>query len=258
MKKLVKLSYLLFIPFISGIVCIIAGIVTKLDIFFDIGIILMTIVMPLSMIACVVVGLVMMITGRLSDEPPDNVSKEKEYSEIADINTSYGYDSNMKRGEYLSRHTAENYANATLKEKILGWSFFAFLIGDFVLIFLFGVIGNVTGFAICSCIFAGTILISLIVKIILEKTSMSGKTAGRPVVAGEVKACVLSSMTSTGGSKLRYTTRIRGVTYRVTISVQGADFTAYSKTFYEKGEKVKIAVIGKRRAHIMNDTYSGD
>ena len=56
---------------------------------------------------------------------------------------------------------------------------------------------------------------------------------------GEVLATVLSSMTSTG---TKYTERIKSVTYRVIIKVDGKTYNAYSKNFYEEGETIEVLI----------------
>lgn len=260
MKKLYKLSLLLFIPFLLGLALNIIGGQTDNGQMARIGQMILSIGMPVSMVLMVVIGLVLTITGRLSDNNKKNdeqtSEREKEYTEIAEANSARRYESHLRQGEYVSRHLADNYKNSTLTEKILGWLFFGFLIGDFLLIFLFTYLRNFVGIIVCFSIFAGTILIALITKIMLERRSMRAKYNkyhGDVLQDGEVKACLLSSMSSVGGSERRHTTRITGVTYRVIIVADDREYTAYTHNFYETGEHVKFFARGKRSATIVDD-----
>lgn len=261
MKKLFKMSFIVLIPIIVGLALNIVGGQTGNDRMQSIGQTILSIGVPVTMFLVVVVGLIFMSTGRLSDNK-DKTERtngtEEEYSQIADVNTSHGYESNNKKGEYIMRHVANNYKNSTVKEKILGWLFFAFLMGDFALIFVFGVLRNLTGVIVCFSVFAGTILVAMITKIILERTSMRArydKSKGRELLRGEVKACLLSSAFSTGvgGSGRRSTTRIRGVVYRVIITADGQEYTVYTDDYYETGDIVTFFVHGKRRATIVSE-----
>ena len=260
MKKLYKLSFIILIPLITGIILTVAGIVTGNDTVLGIGIIMFEIVLPAVMFILVVVGLILLITGRLSDKPKSPEcnnepvrDREKEQSDLDEINTSHGYKNWYDQGEYMIDHTANNYKNSTGKERILGWLFFGFLITDFALIPIFAFLGITLGAIICLSIFGGTIILSLIIKTVLEKTSMRinpYKIKNKEILRGIVKACLLSSTTSVGGN---ITTRITKVVYRVIISVDDKEYTAYSKEFYNTGDEVTFAVIGKHRAAIISD-----
>ncbi|MDE5549497.1 MAG: hypothetical protein K2J13_04520, partial [Clostridia bacterium] len=71
---------------------------------------------------------------------------------------------------------------------------------------------------------------------------------------GEVKSCNLSSSTSVGSGHKPYpTSRIIKVVYMVKITAGGVDYTAYSKTFYETGDKVVIAVLSGHSAAIVEE-----
>ncbi|MDE7455012.1 MAG: hypothetical protein K2M64_04205, partial [Clostridia bacterium] len=252
------------IPIIVGLALNIIGGQTDNAQLQRIGQAVLSIGVPVTMFVLVVACIVLMSMGKLSDNNDEQNTKqtseaEQEYSQIDDVNTSYSYQSHNKKGDYISRHVANNYKNSTVKEKVLGWLFFGFLIGDFALIFVFAVLRNLTGIIVCLSIFAGTILISLIVKVILERTSMLAKydkRKGHKLLDGEVKACLLSSVSSTsvGGSGRRSTTRIKGVIYRVIIVADdGQEYTAYTDNFYETGDVISFFAHGKRRATIVNE-----
>ena len=250
MKKLQKLSLIVLIPLITGIALLLIGGSKGDENIIRIGELIVSLGLPITMFLLVVIGLVLMITGRLSDNDSklngDKAkTKEEEISDIQDVNSSRGYESHRKSDEYMAGHVAHNYKHATPKEKLLGWLFFGFLMTDFFLIFVFGALRYITGVIVCFCLFGGTILVSLIVKVIVEKISMRvnvDKLDGKEVFKGVVSACLLSSTTSTGGSKRRHTTRITGVTYRVSIERDGKQYTAYTKSFYEEGDEVFFVV----------------
>lgn len=271
MKKLYKLSLVVLVPIITGIALCVGGYAAKNEQVLLIGFRVLQIGLPVTMFVLVVVGLILMITGRLFDDPPSNSddgknntdgnksssrksikTREEEYSKINEVNSSHGYDSTLKSGEYMMEHTSNNYKHATDKEKVFGWLFFAFLIIDFALIPIFAFLGIMIGALVCFCLFAGTILLAGIIKFILEKTSMrvsKSKLKDAKIICGTVKACLLSSTSGYGG---RYTTRISKVTYRVKIESDGKEYTAYTDKFFEEGESVNFAVTGKSRATITD------
>ena len=278
MKKLTKLAFLVPVPLILGFILNIVGNKNGNTLMMKIGVGLMSYGTPIIMFILVVIGLILMITGRLSDDsgkntqpteqreetpaqnfdaapeksvediPAFNAEKnavEEEEEKIADINSSYGYDNKMKLAQYQMDHTANAYKNSSSRDKVLGWLFFGFLMADFAMIMVFAFLGIMIGALVCFCIFGGTILLSLIIKIILEKTGISArKRKGVEYITceGIVKACVLSSMGSTGGSRRNSTQRVHSVTYRVIIIVDGREYNTYSKQFYEQGERITVSV----------------
>ena len=259
MRKLKLLSLIIAVPFITGVILTVVGMVTKNQSVLDVGLIIFEFVVPALMFILVVVSIILMITGKLSDKPknPENEigdpfgTREKEHSDLEEINSTYGYENYELKNEYMIEHTAQNYKHAKPKEKILGWLFFGFLITDFVMIVVFFMLGIMIGAIICFCLFGGTIILSLIILKILQSVSINynpNKSANKKILDGEVKACLMSSSTETGG----ITTRIHNVVYKVVVTSDNKDYTAYSKQFYEIGDKVTFAVIGKRRASIIS------
>ncbi|MDE5756822.1 MAG: hypothetical protein K2I23_07010 [Clostridia bacterium] len=267
MKTLRKLSFIIFIPIILGIVLIIAGSGSNNAQVTHAGEMILSIGIPVTMFIVFVIGLVMMITGKTVNDnsnthdemvggKANGSERESELSEIEDVNSSYGYESQRRQGEYYMRQTAKAYKNATPKEKILGGLFLGFLLTDFALIMVFAFFRIMVGAIICFCSFGGTILLCLIVTKIREHMSMKAKLdiANSKILCGEVKACLMSSSTSTGGGdRHNSTTRITGVIYRVVISAEGKEYTAYSKKFYETGESVVFAVRGNKGATIIDN-----
>lgn len=273
MKKLRKMSLIVLIPIILGVGLTVIGGAVQNALISKIGGMILSIGIPVTMFVLVVVGLILMITGKLEDSSNDSYSDneevreadnnevsegEREFEEIQDINSSYGYESQIKQGEYMMRHTAGVYKNSTPKEKIFGWLFFAFLIIDFALAFVFLTKKIIIGFIVCFCIFAATILICLVVTKARERSSIKAKVdiTKDKLLCGEVKACLMSSSTSVGGAHSHSTTRITGVTYRVVVEAEGNTYTGYSHRFYETGDPVVFAVIGKNRISILdNDKF---
>lgn len=258
MKKLTKLSLIILIPLVIGISLLVFGGYSGDENIVRIGEIVVSFGLPITMFLLVVIALVLMITGRLSDSGKTDdqpKTREQEYSDIQDVNASRGYESHRKSDEFMAGHVANNYKRATPRQKVLGWLFFGFLMTDFFMIFVFLFLRNTTGVIVCFSIFCGTILVSLIVKVILEKMSMRvnpAKLEGKEVFKGIVVACLLSSTTSVGGSNRRYTTHITRVVYRVLIERDGDQYTAYTDNFYEEGEEVFFVVRRKSLAAIVD------
>lgn len=254
MKKLFKMSMIIPLVFLVGIVLNVVGHGIGNETLSQVGFGILTYGLPVTMFVLVVVALVLMTTGRLSDKPPkksdvtfgesETEEKNDETEKLEDINSSYGYDSKMKLAEFQMDHVANAYRHSSTGDRIKGWLFFGFLMGDFALIFVFAFLRIMIGIYVCLGIFAGTILLSLIVKIILEKTSMSRRvdTDKYEQRQATVKASVLSSMGSTGGGSRRSTVRVHYVTYRIILDVDGREYQAYSDETYAEGERLDVWV----------------
>lgn len=182
---------------------------------------------------------------------------ERERKRIDEINSSYGYDSQRKLAQYQIEQTSSNYHSASRGDKIKGGIFLAFLLTDFALIMVFMFFGITLGAFICMGIFAGTIIIALIVKVILEKTSMSDRVNPNKYEqkTATVLSTVLSSMTSTGGGRHGSSVRVTGVTYRIILLVDGKEYNAYSRMAFDPGEQIEVMVRkdGKGTARIIGD-----
>ena len=263
MKRLKKISLLIFIPIFIGIILSIIGAAIKNSIVSNIGYLILAIGVPATGFVMVVVCLILMITGKLEDNKPENdislqnfSEKETEQAQIEKINTSYGYQSNDAQGEYMMRHVSNNYKNSTPKEKLLGWLFFAFLMIDFALIPIFLFLKIYIGTYVCFGVFCGTIIISGIAVKIKQSLSIRGTTKlkpGQEIHNGKVKACLLSSTTNVGGSERRHTTRLVNVVYKIIIETPMEEYTAYSKRFYETGENVTFVKRSRKGASIIDE-----
>lgn len=287
------MALLVFVPIILGIVLTVVGSRTGNESVAYAGKMILSIGIPATMFVLVVVGLILMITGRLSDDngkterKPENVgdsarpsasegfekadviekadiaentetAADREAESLADINSSYGYESQYKAAEYQMEHVAENYKNSTRSDKIKGWLFFGFLMTDFALIIVFLFLRIMTGCFICFGIFAGTIIISLIVVVIRQKKGMSRK--GRKGVEyvnceGTVKSCVMSSMSSTGGSNRNSTMRVNDVVYKITLDVDGNEYVTYGRHYFNVGEKIPVALRADGKSKIVTNLY---
>lgn len=261
MRKLRKLSFIVFIPIAFGLLFKILGLKIENETLELVGDKLLVPGIFITISVIVVIGLILMSTGKLADykktdaKTENSHTKEEENENIKDINSSYGYESKAKQGNYMLRHLGENYRNSTRKEKVLGGMFLGFILLDFFLIMVFAYLNIPIGSYICFGIFALTILLAIIVKLVLQKLSMKvsqEKIDNSPKLNGIVDACVLSSTTSTGGAHLYRTTRISNVVYKIAIIAEDNRYIAYSTEFFEKGERVNIAAIGGKRAHILN------
>lgn len=249
MRKLAKLSFIILIPIVLGGILTAAGFFTADETVSVIGFWVLVAGIPAVMVVLITVGLVLIITGRLNLDDSKKADKSSqpetekrkatdEENDIREVNSSYRYESRYASAKYQANHISKIYKLSNLGDRIKGWLFFSFLIIDFVLILVFAFLGITLGAIICFCLFAGTILICFLVKIVLEKTSISGKHKPSKYFSkmGEVLATVLSSMTSTG---TKYTERIKSVTYRVIIKVDGKTYNAYSKIFMKRARPLK-------------------
>ncbi len=284
-----KISLLVLIPLIVGITVGAIGGYSGNDSLKHIGNMILSIGVPVTMTVLVGVGIMLMATGKLKDDergasiadppkeeflgdeadgtPDGNANKnadgenaqseaEKEIAEINEINSSYGYDSKVKEAEFIMRHSAENYKNASKKGKIFSTVFLALLLADFAMIVVFAALRMLIPALVCFGIFGGSIALAIVITTIVQKASMSLNSrnlSGKNFIGGSVTACLLSSTSSTGGTERYSTTRITDVVYRVIITdSKGKEYTAYSRRFYEKGETVVFVAKGKSRASIVD------
>ena len=290
MKKLFKLALLVFVPLIVGFVLIFAGdgAVSRA------GVLILEIGVPLTMVVLVGVGIVLMSMGKLSDDKKDDgitagserdsdvtfgrgaedfapdgadndnthkpepeTAMERERQKIEEINSSYGYDSQMKLAQYQMEQSSKIYNSTGKGGKILGFLLLGFLLTDFAMIIVFGYLGIKIGMFVCFGLFGGTILLFAIITAVQHKISMSDRVNPKKYVqtTGTVIACTMSSMTSTGGGNRGSSVRVNSVIYRVALIADGKEFTAYSRRAFDEGEKIEVMVKknGKGLARIIGD-----
>ena len=94
MKKLLKLSLLVFIPIIIGFALLLSGIFAANE-----GIMTMTIGVPVCMLIVVVTGLVLMITGRNPHAQSEHGRRNSRTAQFGRYGTarSYGYERKRTR-----------------------------------------------------------------------------------------------------------------------------------------------------------------
>lgn len=262
MKKFSKLAFIVFIPIVLGVGLMIAGNYFRNDAVSKAGSMVLSIGIPLTMVVLVGVGLVMIFRdGRSSNvtplpddtaanggetlqngaaQSPDEIEKEK----IADINSSYGYESQRKYNKYRMDHSAEAYRLSDKKSRVKGLVLMVFLLTCFALIIVFSFFKLYIGAIVCGGLFAGTIIIFIIVAKITERRAMRSNVNldKYDCKTGCVRGCTISSSSSTDGDVTRSTVRVTSVTYRVVVTVDGKDYNTYSKRYYGAGEKLAVYV----------------
>lgn len=307
MNKLRKMSFIVFVPIVLGIALMVIGSFADNETMYHVGVWILTAGIPITMFVLVVVGLILMITGKIDlsddkkrgsskkqdeqseweevddeddkekseikkpqsikqdeqsewievddeDEDKEHDEREREYDELAAINTSHGRTNRDKNAEYIMRHTANHYRNAPKKDKVFGWLFFGFLMTDFALIMVFGFLEIFVGAIVCMCLFGGTILIALLVTVLRQKISMGfgvSKKKKRDALYGTVTSCDVASTTKVNN-------RITKVVYQVIIVDGENEYNAYTEDFYEKGDKVKFCKITKRLVSIVDEEFEDD
>lgn len=277
MNKLYRMAFLVFVPIITGIVMFIVGNSTGDFEITKKGLLVLAIGTPAIITLLVIIGLILMVTGKLikpeqpkqnHDEAKDNISEqdgdsqtaveqqtqsELEQARLDDINSSYGYSSREKLAEYEMQQIVNAGKLYTAKQKAPVILFIVFLFVDFALTPTFAVLGIFVGAIICAALFVGSVLTAFIVKMVLAKRSMrAGKDddKNREVLEGTVKGCVMSSMTTAKYGQIA-TARVNSVVYAVVITAGEEQYTAYSEKVYETGESVKFYKLGKRLASIL-------
>ncbi len=267
MKLLKKLSLLVLIPLIGGIVTLIIGNSTDNETLAYVGQMIASIGTPVTMFALVVIGLILIITGKIKINDLDqeqseqyNAIREEKIQKIEEMKSSSKYETILDQEEDMINHIADNYKHSTNKDKILGWLFFGFLMTDFALILVFVSIQLMIGAIICFCIFTGTILTSFFVVIIKNKLSMrarSQKDSEQNALIGTVKACVFSSSISTGARR-KSNEHSKKVIYRVVIESNGKRYTAYSECLHEENISVRFLSLGNNCAKILESANTNN
>ena len=252
-KKPNKLALLVFIPIAVGIGLIIGG---SVDDSYAMRMAGVYVLFGGSFAMAVIMTIVTIAIGLRPDKSTDKTKPDgnastpatptdkarngaaEEAERIADINTSYGYDSKIKEAEHQVSHIKRAYKHSSGGDKVKSFLFLGFLLTDFFMIIVFAMLRIFVGSIVCFVLFGGTIIVSLIVVKIKEHMSVSTnfdrKAYERKLAT--VVTCVMSSSTSTGGSS----SRISSITYRVQLDIDGKTYNAYSRTFYNDGAKIEV------------------
>ncbi|MCH5155370.1 MAG: hypothetical protein J1F69_02080 [Clostridiales bacterium] len=278
MNKLRKLSLLVLIPIVVGVVMFIVG-NTKGELeITKAGLLVLSIGTPVTITVLVAIGLIIMFVGKsdkfkqpntqnLDCEVKDNQNeqddnsqseRENEQAQLDDINTSYRYSSREKLAEYEMQQIINAGKMYSAKQKAPVILFIVFLFVDFALAPTFAVLGIFVGAIICAVLFVGSVLAAFIAMTVLAKRSMragNGDDKDREIFEGTVKGCVMSSMTTAKYGQIA-TARVNSVVYAVIITAGEKQYTAYSEKVYETGDSVKFCIVGKRLASIIHNNDS--
>ena len=193
-----------------------------------------------------------------SAEPNEQIpsQREREQNMLNAINSTSGYASRAKLAEYESDHVAEGMKHAPTWGIVLGltcfFSLFALLIVATVLLIKRIFVGAI----VCAAIVGVVLITTLIVMIVSRAKATNGDISkAKKITEGKVKACFMVGMAET---RTRHghgeTVRVQGVTYQVIVVAEEIEYRAFSKQFYETDKNVTIAVMGKKRAKIVENT----
>ncbi|MDE7453925.1 MAG: hypothetical protein K2N22_05900 [Clostridia bacterium] len=183
--------------------------------------------------------------------------REREQEMINAVNSTYQMASRANMAEYEVESVQEGMKHAPRWGIALGLTFFfsllALLIAATVLLIKHIFVGAI----VCAAIVGVVLISTFIITAVSRARAMNGDIRkAKKITEGTVKACFMigTATTRTGGmrhSPNTGTVRIHSVTYRVIVTADGEEYGAYSKNFYETGEKVTVAVMGKSRAKIV-------
>ncbi|MDE6618824.1 MAG: hypothetical protein K2K13_07395 [Clostridiales bacterium] len=187
------------------------------------------------------------------DEAKEQTPSKKEHEQnmIAAVNSTNRYASRTNMANYEMESIAEGMKHAPKWGLPVGltcfFSLFALLITATVLLINRIFVGAI----ICAAIVGVVLITTFIVMAVSRAKATNGDISkAKKITEGKVKACFMAG-TSTmraGGS-----VRISGVAYRVIVIADGVEYGAFSNRFYETDEKVTVAVMGKKRAKIVDD-----
>lgn len=265
MAILFYLSFLILIPLIVGLVLVMTG--------NGIGVYVLAIGIPGVMIVLVIVGLIMMMKGKLFNkkqsadglnqgegtEKEEGVAKAEEQAAIKGINSTRYFVNRYKLAEYEARNIIKGTENASKKGMAAGIIFFVLLVADFALAVVFAIKQIWAGTIVCAALFVVSIVTVLIASAVRQSKSMRADISkAEKIVDGIVKSCVMSSTVTTKAVMRNRVTaptvRVNSVIYRVIVSADGGEYEAFSNRFYETDEKAVIAVLGKKSAKILDET----
>ena len=273
---------LVLIPAIIGIVCLVVGNKSDNDTLAFVGMLFLEAGVPAVMVILIIVVLTWKIRGimklrsdttgatgnetTVSDETNGDEAeeetpsqREREQNAIAAVNSTRGFVSRANLSEYEAQNITEGMKNAPKWGLPVGIGIFLLLVADAVIATVLAIKEIFVGTIVCVALFAGFVITALIVMSVSRARATNGDIRkAKKITGGKVKACfsVGTSTTKSGGFRHNPgsgTVRIQSVTYRVIVISDGVEYGAFSKRFYETGETVTIAVMGKKRAKIVED-----
>ena len=178
---------------------------------------------------------------------------QREQSMIDAVNNTDYFESRVNMANYEMQSVAEGMRNAPKWGIVLGLTLFFLLAADLITATVLLINSIFVGAIVCLAIFVVAIITAFLATIISRARAMNGDIRkAQKIVEGRVKTCFMvgTSTTKTGGSR-GSTMRINGVTYRVIVIAEGKEYGAFSKQFYKADDQIIIAVMGKRRAKIV-------
>ncbi|MDE6293511.1 MAG: hypothetical protein K2L88_02680 [Clostridiales bacterium] len=275
------LHILVLIPLATGLGCVIGGNTHGNHTIAFAGMLILSAGLPAVMIILVISVLIWKYRGirqaesdttdttdnntTPTDEARDGVAEEqtpsqseREQKAIAAVNSTNRIASRVNLANYEMDSIAEGMKHAPKWGLPVGltcfFSLFTLLIVATVLLINRIFIGAI----VCAAIVGVVLITTFIVMAVSRAKATNGDISkAKMIIEGKVKACFMIGTTTTKSGGLPHnnggTVRIQSVTYRVIVIAEGIEYGAFSKQFYEKGEKVTIAVMGKKRAKIVED-----
>ncbi|MDE5562466.1 MAG: hypothetical protein K2J01_02835 [Clostridiales bacterium] len=278
--RFIVLHVLVLIPIVIGVTCFIVGNRTNNNTLSFVGMLAFEVGVPVVMAILIAIVLTWKIrsirklesdttdttntadtavdktdaTDEVSgDEAKEQTPSQKEHEQnmIDAVNRTNRYASRTNMANYEVESIAEGMKHAPKWGLPVGltcfFSLFALLITATVLLINRIFVGAI----ICAAIVGVVLITTFIVMAVSRAKATNGDISkAKKITEGKVKACFMAgtSTTRAGGS-----VRIAGVTYRVIVIADGVEYGAFSNRFYETDEKVTIAVMGKKRAKIVDD-----
>lgn len=192
-------------------------------------------------------------SGEAKEETPSQ--REREQQAIAAVNSTEGFISRANLANYEAEHISEGMKHAPKWGLPVGLICFFSLITLLVAATVLLIKHIFVGAIVCATIFGVIIITAFIVMAVSRAKATNGDISkAKKITEGKVKACFMVGMAET---RTLYghgeTVRIQGVTYQVIVTADGNEYRAFSKQFYETDENVTIAVMGKKRAKIVEN-----
>ncbi len=257
------LHILVLIPIVIGVTCFIVGNRTNNNTLSFAGMLAFEIGVPAVMLILVIAVLIWKFRGirkAESDTAPSEELKEgtppqreREQNAIDAVNSTDGFASRANLADYEVQHIAEGMKNAPKWGLPVGIGMFLLIVADVVVATVLAIKEIFVGTIICVALFAGFVITGLIVMSVSRSRAMNGDVSkAKKITEGVVKSCFMVGMAETRTARGHgETVRIQGVTYRVIVIADGEEYGTYAKQFYETGEKVTVAVMGRKRAKIV-------
>lgn len=190
------------------------------------------------------------------NEQKELSQREREQNALNAINDSEQFVSRVNMANYEMQHVREGMRNAPKMGIVIGITSFLLLVADLIIATVLLIKGIWIGAIVCAALFGDVIIIAFISTAVSRAIAMNGNISrAKKIIEGKVKTCFTSGTTTvkSGGSHGQRL-RVTGVTYRVVVSADGKEYGAFSKRFYETDETITVAVMGKKRAKIVDET----